>query len=151
MSPHSQACGTCGVSNQRIVCRPSASSSPSASARGARSAKSPTDTIAATWPQTGTACGAAARNDVERAALVGLEVRQPDVTQPLDRHHGADRLADEREQLAAGRVWNSIGASSTIRYWLKLNADVARQRHRRVDAVDAVGDLVDVGAGLRGS
>jgi hypothetical protein len=88
MSPHSQACGTCGVSNQRILCEPSESSSPSASPRGARFAKSPTDVRR--------------RREklVERAALVGLEVRESDVPELLDRHHGADRLAHEREEAA---------------------------------------------------
>ena len=35
---------------------------------------------------------------VERAAFVGLEVREADVAQPLDRQHAADGLAHEREQ-----------------------------------------------------
>ena len=48
MRPHSHACGTCGVSNHRIVRVPSESSSPSASVRGARSAKSLMATRAAT-------------------------------------------------------------------------------------------------------
>ena len=34
----------------------------SASARGGRSARSPIETMAAIWPQRGTACGATARN-----------------------------------------------------------------------------------------
>ena len=33
----------------------------------------------------------------ERAALVGLEVREGDVAELLDRHHVRDRLANERE------------------------------------------------------
>ena len=40
--------------------------------------------MAATWLHTGTACGAAARNWLMRAAFVGLEVRQPEVAQLLD-------------------------------------------------------------------
>ena len=37
---------------------------------------------------------------VQRAALVGLDVREAHVAQALDRHHGGDGLAHQREQLA---------------------------------------------------
>ena len=57
--PHSQPCGTCGVSNHCSSWRPSRSVSPSASARGVRSARSFMDTIAARLPHSGTAAGAA--------------------------------------------------------------------------------------------
>ena len=125
------------------------SSSPSASARGARSAKSPTETIAASWPHTGTAFGAAARNALSAPHSSASKCEKPDVAQPLERHHARGSPRSPAETVRAGPVWNSIGASSTIRYWLKLNCRAAGQRDRRVDAEDALGDLLDVGAGLR--
>jgi hypothetical protein len=41
---------------------------------------------------------------VESAAFVGLDMRQRDIAQPLDRNGAGDRLADQREQLARAGV-----------------------------------------------
>ena len=41
---------------------------------------------------------------VQRAALVGLEVREADVAEARRRQHGLDRLADEREHPARAGV-----------------------------------------------
>ena len=86
---------------------------------------------------------------IERTAFVRLEVRQPDVTQALDRQHRADRLAHQREQLPLARVEEH---RRLVDDEVLVEAELARHPglgNRRVDAVDAVRDLVDVGAGFR--
>ena len=104
MKPHSQPCGTCGASSQRSACLPMLRTSPSASARAGRSARSFTDTMAATWPQTGTAPRRGGEEVVQRAAFVGFDVREGDVAQARQRQHLADRLGDEREHAARAGV-----------------------------------------------
>ena len=73
--PHSQPCGTCGASSQRTRVPPSASDSPSASARGARSARSFIDTMRGDRPHSGCGVRRGGEELVERPALVGLDVR----------------------------------------------------------------------------
>ncbi|MCQ4345941.1 hypothetical protein NGA35_00555 [Pseudomonas stutzeri] len=84
---------------------------------------------------------------VERAALVGLDVGQADVAQALDRQHAGHRLAHQREQPArAGVEQQRLVVEQQV---LVEREAAALHPHRGVDAVDAVGDLDDVGARLR--
>jgi len=76
-------------------------------------------------------------------------VRESDIAQPLECSNVATASLTSGN-IRRGPVWNSSGSSSTIRYWLKLKAPAPPGKsHRRVDAVDAGGNLVHVGAGLR--
>ena len=126
------------------VASPVGSISPSASARAGRSATSFTDTIAATWLQTG------ARRARRRGSRSAPRIRLP---RSGRRRRSAGSLSGSTLPIASatsgnrrrGPVWKSSGSSSATRYWLKLKRP-ARDLDRRVDAVDARGDLVEVGA-----
>jgi hypothetical protein len=122
---------------------PGAQHSPSASARAGRVATSFTDTIAATWLQTGTPWGGS-QEVVQRAAFVGLEVRKAR-SAALEGHHFADCLGDERN-IRFGPVWKMSGSSSSTKVLVEVEANPARDLDRCVDAVDAGRDLVEVGA-----
>jgi anion-transporting ArsA/GET3 family ATPase len=83
---------------------------------------------------------------VDGAALIGLDVRECDPAQPFDRHHARDRLAHQREQLAHPRVVEQrlLCVDEEL---VEREAGRADLRHERRDAVDAVGDLVDLRVG----
>ncbi len=84
---------------------------------------------------------------VERAALVGLEVRERDVAQSLDRHDRGDRFAHQREHPArTGVEEERLVVDQQV--LVEAEALAVGEVDRGVDAVDAVADLVDVGAGL---
>src|SRR5713226_9436886 len=118
-SPHSQACGTCGVSSQRTVWRPRTSRSPSASARAGRSATSSTETMGAMRPQSGAATGATARNSLSDPHSSASKCENP-----TWRRRSTGRTAATASRTSGnirrGPVWKSSGSSSTTRYWLKL-------------------------------
>ncbi len=92
--------------------------------------------------------GRRGKEGIERAALIRLEVRQTDVAQTPDRNDGLDRLTHEREQMPmAGMEHHGLIVDDQILVEAELAA--AGQLHRSVDAVDALGHLLDVRAGLR--
>src|SRR4029079_1157934 len=83
---------------------------------------------------------------VHRAALVGLEVAEHDPAQPLDGRDGRDRLGDEREHPARTGVVEQrlVGVDEELVESESRRPDLGDER---ADAVDAVGDLGDVGHG----
>src|SRR5690606_32703061 len=82
---------------------------------------------------------------VERAALVGLEVREGDVAQLPERQHPADRLGHERkEPPGAGVEEERLVVGDEV--LVEVEVRPAGNLHGGVDAVDARGDLVEVGA-----
>ena len=86
---------------------------------------------------------------VQRAALVGFEVRESHVAQSLDRHDTPHRLPHQRKQPPrAGMEQQRRVVNDQILVEIEL-IGAARNGDRRVDAVDAIGDLMNVGAGLR--
>ena len=117
-NPHSQAWGRWGVSYQRTACVPSASTSPSASARGSLSARSAIDTMAATCPHSGVACGATASHSLSEPHSSASTWEKP-----MWRRLATGRTVATASRTSGnslrGPVWNSSGSSSTMRYWLK--------------------------------
>ena len=119
--PQSQPCGTCGVSSHCSVCRPRTICSPSASARGGRSATSPTETIAATWLQSGAACGATASHSLRAPHSSASKCDRP-TWRSRSTAMTAATASRTSGNIRRGPVWKSSGSSSTSRYWLKLKA-----------------------------
>ncbi len=88
---------------------------------------------------------------VQRAALVGLVVRERDPPEPLHRQHRGDGLAREREDAPRPGVEQE---RLVVCDEVLVEAEAARDRHGRgrqggADAVDARCDLVHPGSGLR--
>jgi hypothetical protein len=121
MYPHSQLWGRCGASSQRIFFLPSESSSPSARARGGRSAKSLTETIAAVLLHTGSARGATARKSFRAPHSSDSKCENPTyrslAMSPSTCATASFTTGNERRS----PVWKSRGSSSTTRIWLKVN------------------------------
>ena len=126
---------------------PSESSSPSASARGGRSARSFTDTIAPTVLQTGSAVGATASQSFSE-----LHSSASDVGKLTYRsfcgvaEQVRDGLAHEREHAPRPRVKEQRLLVDDEE--LVEGEAAGDERHRGADAEDPAGDLVDVGTGL---
>jgi hypothetical protein len=89
-------------------------------------------------------CARRDREEVVQATrLVGLDMRERDPAKLFDREHGGDRLLHQREHLARTGVEDQR---------LVIDDEVLVEREptghapdRRVDAVDAILDLVDLG------
>jgi hypothetical protein len=93
----------------------------------------------------GIGCGG--KEVVERAALVGLEMREGEPAQASDREDAPDRLRRDLEGLAvAGVEEQRFVAGDQVLVVAEAAGEIAR-RHRRADAVDAVGDFIDAGVG----
>ena len=90
-APHRDSSRACGRGS---------STSPSARARAGRSARSSTETIAAMLAAERLRARGRREQLVERAALVGLDVREGHPAQARHRHHGRDRLPHQREHPA---------------------------------------------------
>ena len=119
MRPASQPCGTCGVSIQRTRLPPRSMTSPSASARGGRSARSferhhaprscrarpaPAAPPAASCSSTRTRPTSTWPNVIQRSVSTGM-------IRPT--------ASDTDGKSPRDPVWNSSGSSATTRYWLK--------------------------------
>ena len=136
--------GTCGVEICRTRLPPRSITSPSAERPGRPVAEVVERHVA---PQRAVGDLAVRRRrqpHVHRPALVGLDVAERDPPQRLDRHDRGDGLGDEREQPAhAGVEQQRLLAGEQ-----ELVEREAVRRHVRDpggEAVDPVGDLVDVG------
>jgi hypothetical protein len=145
MSPHSHAWGTCGVSNQRSVLPPERQ----LRAVGERVRRTIGEITHRDQRSDLAADRDGVRGDgkelIECPAFVGLEVRQPQVAEPFDRQHGPDRLADQREQSPhAGVKKHRCVVDDQV--LVEAEADLAGQREGRVDAIDPLRDLRDIGA-----
>lgn len=79
---------------------------------------------------------------VERAAFVGLHVRKGKVAESFDRHHVRHGLAHQREH-PAGTGVEQQGLVIEDQMLVEREPHAALEL-RRVDAVDPVGNLVDV-------
>src|SRR5262249_49536567 len=82
---------------------------------------------------------------VQRPTLVGLEVRESDVAQSLERNDLGDRLRDQRKHPLRPCVKDErfiVGDQVLV----EVEADATGKRDRGVDAIDAPGDLVEGGA-----
>ena len=122
---------------------PSSSSSPSASARGGRSAMSLIDTMQPSAPWATSACGAAARNSF-------MAPHSSDSTWPKAiqrrRSSGSTVSIASRTEVNIDRwpVWNSRGSSSSRRNWLNVKPVGPDLGHERGEAVDPRADLVNL-------
>jgi hypothetical protein len=106
-----------------------------------------TDTIAAIWLHTGTAWGAAASTELS-ARTRRTRNGEPDVRQLLDGNHRIDGFAHQREYLPqAGMEQHRRVIDDEVLVEIEV-PDAAGQRDGGIDSIDAVGNFMDVGAGL---
>ena len=85
---------------------------------------------------------------VQCAALVGLEMRERDPAQALDRHYARDRIAHRRKYASKPRVKQE---GLVIDDQVLVEAEPAghrARRHRCGNTIEPIGDLVDAGVRL---